>query len=81
MKNIEKIEESSRISQMILQVGLGVETGEQVAVKVVEAVGADKELELLTCCGRADLEGEAVLGAVKVLHADVGCSRIELMDE
>ena len=81
MKNIEKIEESSRISQMILQVGLGVETVEQVAVEVVEAVGADEELELLIGYGRPDLEGEAVLGAVKVLHTDVGCSRIEQVDE
>ena len=78
---MKKIEESSRISQMILQVGLGVETGKQVAVEIVEAVGADEELELLTGYGRPDLEGEAVLGPVKVLHADVGCSRIELMDE
>jgi len=66
---------------MILQVGLGVEAGKQVAVEIVEAVGADEELELLTGYGRPDLEGEAVLGPVKVLHADVGCSRIELVDE
>ena len=66
---------------MILQVGLRVEAGKEVAVEVVEAVGADEDLELLTCYGRPDLEGEAVLGAVKVLHADVGRSRIELVDE
>lgn len=66
---------------MTLQVGLGVEAEEQVAVEVVEAVGADEDLELLTCYGRPDLEGEAVLGAVKVLHADVGRSWIEQMDE
>ena len=68
-------------SQMILQVRLRVETGKQVAVEIVEAVGADEELELLTGYGRPDLEGEAVLGPVKILHTDVGCSRIELMDE
>ena len=66
---------------MILQVGLGVEAGEQVTVEVVETVGADEDLELLTGYGSPDLEGEAVLGAVKVLHADVGCFRIELVDE
>ena len=36
---------------MILQVGLGVETGKQVSVEVVEAVGADEDLELLTGYG------------------------------
>ena len=51
------LEESSRISQMILQVGLGVETVEQVAVEIVEAVGPDEDLELLTGYGRPDLEG------------------------
>ena len=66
---------------MILEVGLGVETGKEVAVEVVEAVGADEELELLTCYGRPDLEGEAILGAVKVFDPDVGRSRIELVDE
>ncbi len=66
---------------MILQVGLGVKAGEQVAVEVVEAKASDEDLELLTGYGRPDLEGEAVLGAVKVLHPDVGCSWIELMDE
>ena len=66
---------------MILQVRLRVEAVEQVAVEIVEAVGADEDLELLTGYGRPDLEGEAVLGAVKVLDPDVGCSRIELMDE
>ena len=66
---------------MILQAGLGVETGEQVAVEVVEAEATDEDLELLTGYGRPDLEGEAVLAPVKVLHADVGCSRIELVDE
>ena len=49
---------------MILQVGLRIETGKQVAVEIVEAVGADEDLELLTCYGRPDLEGEAVLGAI-----------------
>ena len=68
-------------SQMILQVGLGVEAVEQVAVEVVEAVCADEDLELLTCYGRPDLEGEAVLGAVKVFDSDVGRSRINLVDE
>ena len=33
---------------MILQVGLGVEAVEQVAVEVVEAVSTDEDLELLT---------------------------------
>ena len=33
---MKKIEESSRISQMILQVGLGVKAVEQVAVEVAE---------------------------------------------
>ena len=66
---------------MILQVGLGVEAEEQVAVEVVEAKATDEDLELLTGYGRPDLEEEAVLGPVKVLHADVGCSRIEQMDE
>ena len=42
---------------MNLQVGLGVEAGEQVAVEIVEAVGANEELELLTGYGRPDLEG------------------------
>ena len=66
---------------MILQVRLGVEAVEQVAIEVVEAKATDEDLELLTGYGRPDLEGEAVLGPVKVLHADVGRSRIELMDE
>lgn len=66
---------------MILQVRLGVETVEQVAVEVVEAVSADEDLELLTCYGRPDLEGEAVLGAVEVLDADVGRSGIDVADE
>ena len=44
-------------SQMILQVGLGVETVEQVAVEVVEAKASDEDLELLTGYGRPDLEG------------------------
>ena len=35
---------------MILQVGLGVETVEQVAVEVVEAKATDEDLELL--CGK-----------------------------
>ena len=78
MKNLEK---SSRMSQMILQVGLGVEAGDQVAVEVVEAKATDEDLELLTGYGRPDLEGEAVLGAIEVLDPDVGRSRIELMDE
>lgn len=42
---------------MILQVGLGVETGEQVTVEVVEAKATDEDLELLTGYGRPDLEG------------------------
>ena len=42
---------------MFLQVGLGVETVEQVAVEIVEAVGPDEDLELLTGYGRPDLEG------------------------
>ena len=66
---------------MILQVGLRVEAGKEVAVEVVEAVGADEDLELLTCYGRPDLEGEAVLGAVEVLDADVGRSGIDVADE
>ena len=66
---------------MILQVGLGVETGEQVAVEVVEAEATDEDLELLTGYGRPDLEGEAVLGTIEVLDPDVGCSRIEHVDE
>ena len=66
---------------MILQVGLGVETVEQVAVEVVEAEATDEDLELLTGYGRPDLEGEAVLGAIEVLDPDVGRSRIELVDE
>ena len=49
---------------MILQVGLGVETGKQVAVEVVEAKATDEDLELLTGYGRSDLEGDAVLGAI-----------------
>ncbi len=51
-------------SQMILQVGLGIQTVEQVAVEVVEAKASDEDLELLTGYGRPDLEGEAVLGAI-----------------
>ena len=66
---------------MILQVRLRVEAGKEVAVEVVEAVGADEDLELLTCYGRPDLEGEAVLGAVEVLDADVGRSGIDVADE
>ena len=66
---------------MILQVGLRVEAGKEVAVEVVEAVGADEYLELLTCYGRPDLEGEAVLGAVEVLDVDVGRSGIDVADE
>ena len=66
---------------MILQVGLGVEAGKQVAVEVVEAEATDEDLELLTGYGRPDLEGEAVLGAIEVLDPDVGCSRIEHVDE
>ena len=69
------------MSQMILQVGLGVETGKQVTVEVVESKATDEDLELLTGYGRPDLEGEAVLGAIEVLDPDVGRSRIELMDE
>ena len=42
---------------MILQVGLGVETVEQVAVEVVEAKASDEDLELLTGYGRPNLEG------------------------
>ena len=69
------------MSQMILQVGLGVEAGEQVAVEVVEAEATDEDLELLTGYGRPNLEGEAVLGTIEVLDPDVGRSRIELVDE
>ena len=69
------------MSQMILQVGLGVEAVEQVAVEVVEAKATDEDLELLTGYGRPDLEGEAVLGAIEVLDPDVGRPRIELVDE
>ena len=66
---------------MILQVGLGVEAVEQVAVEIVEAKATDEDLELLTGYGRPDLKGEAVLGAIEVLDPDVGCSRIEHVDE
>lgn len=66
---------------MILQVGLGVEAGEEVAVEVVEAVGADVDLEDVTVDAYLEGEAEPVLGPVKVLDADVGRSGIELVDE
>lgn len=52
---------------MILQVGLGVETGEQVTVEVVEAKATDEDLELLTGYGRPDLEERRFLERFRYL--------------
>lgn len=55
---------------MILQVGLGVETVEQVAVEVVEAKATDEDLELLTGYGRPERTNHISGKIFRVMHAE-----------